>query len=139
MINLNFIDFGIIFLSLIGFTLINPIGDAIRDSGNKKLQKRLEVGRDFLIFVILYILTKNHQFVVCFGLSYFFYRVSLHNLSYNRSHTPKLPWWHTGTTSDPDIYEQQLRENTNITVILISRIATFLFASFLFYLATKYA
>ena len=91
MIVLKFYEIVIILILLIGIVITNPIGDAIRDNGNKRLQKNIEILTYFLFWVIIYFLTKNLTFVMCSGISYLFFRIALHNMFYNLSRRPKLP------------------------------------------------
>lgn len=62
-------------------------------------------------------------------------RLSLHNITYNWSRKPKLPWYYVGTTSKSDDIEKDLSWSKNS--ILISRIISFLFAILTFWLAIK--
>ena len=123
-------------ISLIGIVLINPIGDAIRDNGNKKGQKKIELIRDFLFFAIVAIVSGQLTFVVCAGVSYLAIRTSIHNLAYNLSRKPKLPWWYAGTTSEPDEFERKYLEDRKVLTIIL-RVFSFAFGIFILYLGVK--
>ena len=118
-------------ISLLTIVLVNPIGDAIRDNGNKRLQKMFELLRELATWLLIYAVTGNLTLAICGGLSHLFYRVALHNLAYNL--TRKLPWYFTGSTSKSDEIEAKM-DKWNV---LAARIVSFLFACLLLWLALK--
>lgn len=123
----------IIIIALIGVVILNPLGDAIRDNGNKRLQKSIEILRDFLFFVLIGVYSANLTLFILLGLSHLSLRIAFHNVTYNLTRKPKLPWYYVGTTSKSDDIEKMI----NKKVVLISRISSFGFSILLFWLAFK--
>lgn len=121
-----------IIVSLLTIVLINPIGDAVRDRGNKRLQKRLELLRDVATWTILFAVTEALTFVVCGSLSHLFFRIAFHNLAYN--FTAGKPWYFTGTTSTSDLIESKMDK----IEVLIARIVSLAMAIFLLFKAIQH-
>lgn len=126
----------ILLILLIGIVILNPVGDAIRDNGNKRKQKNLEILRDFLFFLIIAIVSRQFTFFVLSGISYLIIRISIHNPAYNFTRKPRLPWYYTGTTSLSDDLERKYLGEKSILKLII-RILAFLFGVFIFYLGVK--
>lgn len=120
---------------LLLITALNPIGDAIRDNGKKERQKSIEIARDILFFLLVFLAPPGLTFIICAGLAHLFFRIALHNVLYNLFSDPILEWWHVGTTSIFDRIEGSL--NWSKSSILINRIISLLFGLFLFWLSFK--
>lgn len=129
-------DYIICCFLLLGIVFTNPFGDAIRDNGNKRLQKRIEIVTYLLFFLLIYFYSRSFNSIVCFGVGYTFLRAGLHNFIYNFSKRPVLPWYYSGGTCGFDDFENLISQHGQRKgVILLGRIIYFLISPFFFYLA----
>ena len=120
-------------VSLFLIVTLNPLGDAIRDNGNKRLQKTIEIFRDIAFFILIFIAPKTLTFVICFALAYLAFRIAFHNVVYNLSRKPRLPWYYIGTTSISDDVESKI----NKVEVLIYRIISFVFGIVILWISFK--
>lgn len=112
--------------------LLNPIGDAIRDNGNKSMQKNMEALRDMFILAFLHTFHHNWLWTITAGGIYLNLRLALHNLAYNL--VADLPWWFVGSTSLTDDVEAQVLKSFSKWQILFARALCLCMAGFLFWL-----
>ena len=120
----------IILISLLAIVALNPIGDAVRDNGNKRLQKTLEGIRDLVILFLFWWVTRDTLLSIGIGVILFALRIGIHNLIYNMSRRPRLPWYFTGTTSASDDVESKMDKRK----VLVARIATVAFSGLIAWL-----
>lgn len=131
--NLEFIQQIGVSISLILIVILNPLADAIRDNGNKKRQKNLEILRDFMYFVIIFLLTFNLDFTLMLGAAMFFIRYAVHDIIYNL--TRGLPIDYIGTTSSTSNPSKKIRDYAGFRRYIGIKIFSFLLGLLCLYIA----
>lgn len=126
----NYQFIGII-VSLLLIIIVNPVSDALRDNGNKKKSKNFELFREIATWSMLYFITTSLTFVIVGGVAHFVIRIAIHNLFYNISRKPKLPWYYVGTTSTSD----EIESKKDIIERFFTRIFCLIFGVILIYIA----